>query len=121
MNAKTPWPEELRLSPAKDALTVRFDSGEKFDLTAEYLRVESPSAEVQGHSPVEKKTVPGKRAVSIKSLEPVGNYAIRIGFSDGHDTGIYSWETLHRLGRDHAKLWAAYESALKAKGLSRDA
>ncbi len=118
--SNAPWPVELRLSPSKDTLTVGFDSGEKFELAAEYLRVESPSAEVQGHSPVEKKTVPGKRAVTIKSLEPVGNYAIRIGFSDGHDTGLYSWETLHQLGRNHGRIWAEYLAALKAKGLSRE-
>lgn len=120
MNAHAPWPVELRLSSSKDTLTVAFDTGEKFDLTAEYLRVESPSAEVQGHSPVEKKTVPGKRAVTIATIEPVGNYAVRIGFSDGHNTGIYSWETLLRLGRDHGRTWADYLAALEAQGLSRE-
>ena len=119
MSAAAPWPSELRLAPAKDALTVGFDNGDSFTLSAEYLRVESPSAEVQGHSPDQKKTVPGKRNVTIVSLEPVGNYAVRIGFDDGHDTGLYSWEYLHRLGRDHAKTWAAYLGALKSKGLSR--
>lgn len=114
------WPSELRLAPAKDALTVAFDNGDSFTLAAEYLRVESPSAEVQGHSPDQKKTVPGKRAVTIVSIEPVGNYAVRIGFDDGHDSGLYSWDYLHKLGRDHAKLWQAYLDALKAKGLGRD-
>lgn len=121
MNAQAaqPWPVELRLVPEKDALTITFDTGERFTLSAEYLRVESPSAEVQGHSPEHKKTIPGKRGVKIVSLEPVGNYAVRIGFDDGHDTGLYSWDYLHALGRDHARKWAAYVEALKAKGLSR--
>lgn len=113
------WPTELRLSPAKDALTIVFDSGERFTLSAEYLRVESPSAEVQGHSPDQKKTVPGKRAVKIRILEPVGNYAVRIGFDDGHDTGLYSWDYLANLGRDEPKKWQAYLGALKKMGLDR--
>jgi len=121
MTAGAPWPSELRLAPAKDALVVSFDTGESFTLSAEYLRVESPSAEVQGHSPDQKKTVPGKRNVTIVSIEPVGNYAVRLGFDDGHDTGLYSWEYLHRLGREFADKWQAYLSALRAKGLSRDA
>lgn len=116
----SPWPSELRLAPTKDALTIAFDNGDRFTLSAEYLRVESPSAEVQGHSPDQKKTVPGKRGVNILSLEPVGNYAVRIGFDDGHDTGLYAWELLHKLGRDHARIWAGYLDALKAKGLNRD-
>ena len=115
-----PWPAELRLVPAKDALIVTFESGGSFTLSAEYLRVESPSAEVQGHSAGQKKTVPGKRHVKIAFLEPVGNYAVRIGFDDGHDTGLYSWDYLHALGRDQANKWQAYLSALRAKGLSRD-
>ncbi len=114
------WPSELRLAPAKDALTIAFDNGDSFTLAAEYLRVESPSAEVQGHSPDQKKTVPGKRNVTIVSIEPVGNYAVRIGFDDGHDTGLYAWDYLHKLGRDHGKLWQAYLDALEAKGLGRD-
>jgi DUF971 family protein len=114
-----PWPSELRLAPAKDALAIAFDNGDSFTLPAEYLRVESPSAEVQGHAADQKKIVPGKRHVRIVSLEPVGNYAVRIGFDDGHDTGLYSWEYLHRLGREHADKWQAYLGALRAKGLSR--
>lgn len=121
MNAQAvhPWPVELRLAPEKTALTVAFDTGESFTLSAEYLRVESPSAEVQGHSPEQKTIVPGKRGVKIVSLEPVGNYAVRIGFDDGHDTGLYSWDYLHALGRDSNRKWAAYVEALNAKGLSR--
>lgn len=120
MSASEPWPSELRLAPAKDSLTIAFDGGETYTLSAEYLRVESPSAEVQGHAPDQKKIVGGKREVKIVSLEPVGNYAVRIGFDDGHDTGLYSWAYLHGLGREHRNKWAAYLEALKAKGLSRE-
>ena len=114
------WPTELRLHKDRRTLTVAFDNGESFDLDAEYLRVKSPSAEVQGHGPGERKTIPGRRHVGIMTIEPVGNYAIRLMFDDLHDTGIYSWELLHELGRDHAKRWHAYLDALKAQGLSRD-
>jgi DUF971 family protein len=114
------WPTELRLDPAKETLTVSFESGERFALAAEYLRVESPSAEVQGHNPAQKKTVPGKRHVKIEGLEPVGNYAVRILFDDGHDTGLYSWGYLHELGRTHDEKWAAYQRALRMAGLKRE-
>ena len=92
-----PWPTELRLDAAKTTLTVSYDSGERFALPAEYLRVESPSAEVQGHGPGEKRIVTGKESVAIAALEPVGNYAVRIVFDDGHDTGLYSWDYLRKL------------------------
>ena len=92
------WPSEIRLNPAKDRLHVAFDDGEGFDLAAEYLRVESPSAEVQGHGGP-KQIVTGKAHVKIARLEPVGNYAIRIVFDDGHDSGLYAWDYLYRLGR----------------------
>jgi DUF971 family protein len=111
--AECPQPTELRLDASKSTLTIVFDSGEHYALTAEYLRVESPSAEVQGHSPDQKKTVVGKETVKIQALEPVGNYAVRIMFDDGHDTGLYSWDYLHELGREHRTKWAAY---LKAAG-----
>jgi DUF971 family protein len=107
-----PWPVELRLNPAKTQLTVEYDTGERFVLAAEYLRVESPSAEVQGHGADQKKIVTGKERVTVERLEPVGNYAIRIVFDDGHDTGLYSWDYLHELGREQRAKWAAY---LKAK------
>ena len=109
--AKRPWPTEIRLNPAKTALTVEYDSGERFVLAAEYLRVESPSAEVQGHGAGQKQIVTGKEAVTIVALEPVGNYALRIRFDDGHDTGLYSWDYLHELGREHGKKWAIYKEA----------
>ncbi|MDE1938491.1 MAG: DUF971 domain-containing protein [Alphaproteobacteria bacterium] len=111
--SNAPWPTELRLDPAKTTLTVAFDSGERFALPAEYLRVESPSAEVQGHSPAQKQIVTGKEQVKITALEPVGNYAVRIVFDDGHDTGFFSWDYLLELGRDHKTKWAAY---VKARG-----
>jgi DUF971 family protein len=115
-----PAPTEIRLKRAERALEVTFDDGSHFILPAEYLRVESPSAEVQGHAPDQKVTVSGRREVGIMRLEPVGNYAIRIIFDDLHDTGIYSWAYLHTLGREQAQRWAAYEAELAAKGLSRD-
>jgi DUF971 family protein len=113
------WPTELRLDPSKTVLTVTFDSGERFALAAEYLRVESPSAEVQGHTASQKQIVGGKRDVKIRGLEPVGNYAVRILFDDGHDTGLYSWDYLHTLGRDHNAKWSTYLRALAANGLER--
>ncbi len=107
---------------AKDrrSLRVAFDDGTAFDLPAEYLRVTSPSAEVQGHSPAERKTVPGKRDVAIIGVEPVGNYAVKLVFDDLHDTGIYGWDYLYRLGAEQAEKWQAYLDELAAKGLSRD-
>jgi DUF971 family protein len=114
------WPTEIRLSKDKRTLTVAFDDGSAFDLAAEYLRVTSPSAEVQGHSPAERKTVPGKRNVEIIGVEPVGNYAVKLVFDDMHSTGIYGWDYLHELGVKHAERWADYLAELDAKGLSRD-
>jgi DUF971 family protein len=111
-----PWPTELRLDGAKTTLTVSFDDGGRFALPAEYLRVESPSAEVQGHGPGQKQIVKGKEKVKIAGLEPVGNYAVRILFDDGHDTGLFSWDYLHELGREHAARWAAYVKARDSHG-----
>ena len=105
------WPTELRLDGAKTTLTVSFDDGARFALPAEYLRVESPSAEVQGHGPSQKQIVRGKEKVKIAGLEPVGNYAVRILFDDGHDTGLFSWDYLHELGREQKARWAAYVKA----------
>jgi DUF971 family protein len=114
-----PWPLELRLSKDRKTLTVAFDSGEVHALAAEYLRVFSPSAEVQGHSPEQRQTVGGKERVEILNVEPVGNYAVRLHFDDMHTTGIYSWAYLRRLGEDQAALWAGYLEELAEKGLSR--
>jgi DUF971 family protein len=111
---------ELRYSKAEKVLHVAFDDGSRFALPAEYLRVESPSAEVQGHGPGQKTIVAGRRQVGIMRIEPVGHYAVRIAFDDLHDSGIYSWDYLHRLGREQAEIWAEYERALALKGLSRD-
>jgi DUF971 family protein len=115
-----PEPTEVRLRRAEQRLEIDFDDGARFSLPAEYLRVESPSAEVQGHGPSERKTIAGRRHVGILSVEPVGHYAIRLIFDDLHDTGIYSWEYLYELGRDQSGKWAAYLQALKAQRLSRD-
>jgi len=113
------WPSELRLHDNGTRLTIQFDDASVYDLSAEYLRVESPSAEVQGHSPSERQTVGGKSKVRIVDVKPVGNYAVRLDFDDGHNTGIYSWSLLAELGRDHDAKWAAYLKALEARGLSR--
>jgi DUF971 family protein len=114
------WPTELRLAKDRRTLTVAFDDGTAFDLPAEYLRVTSPSAEVQGHSPSERKTVPGKRTVEIIGVEPVGNYAVKLRFDDMHDTGIYGWDYLYELGARFEEKWQNYLAELGAKGLSRD-
>jgi DUF971 family protein len=114
-----PWPTELRLHKDRKSLAVAFDSGESFELAAEYLRVRSPSAEVQGHSPSERRTVAGKRDVEIIELHPVGNYAVRIVFDDMHSTGIFTWDYLFELGRNRDKYWGEYLDELKAKQLSR--
>src|ERR687893_561986 len=109
MSDKGPWPVELRLKRAEKRLDIEFDDGTRFSLPAEYLRVESPSAEVQGHGPGEKSVVAGRREVGIMRVEPVGHYAVRIVFDDLHDSGIYGWGYLRQLGREHAERWAAYE------------
>jgi DUF971 family protein len=114
------WPTELRLKRAERRLDIAYDDGTSFTLPAEYLRVESPSAEVQGHGPGQKQIIAGRRHVGVMAIEPVGNYAIRLIFDDLHDTGIYSWEYLHQLGREQASRWASYLDALAARGLSRD-
>jgi DUF971 family protein len=115
----TPWPTELRLHKDRKTLTVAFDNGESYHLSAEYLRVRSPSAEVQGHSPAERKTVAGKKNVEIMEITPIGNYAVRLSFDDMHATGIYSWDYLRQLGRDHAANWQDYLDELREKGLER--
>jgi DUF971 family protein len=113
------WPTEVRLRKDRRALIVTFDQGETVELAAEYLRVRSPSAEVQGHSPDERKTVAGKKNVMILEVHPVGNYAVRLVFDDMHSTGIYSWDYLLALGRNREPNWQDYLDDLAAKGLSR--
>jgi DUF971 family protein len=120
MIENTAWPTEIRVSADRKTLHVGFNDGFSGTISAELLRVRSPSAEVQGHSPSERKTVPGKSHVMILGVEPVGNYAIRIRFDDLHDSGIYGWPLLYRFGRDRDVLFADYLAELEAKGLSRD-
>lgn len=120
MNAPVPWPVEIRLAKERRTLNVTFDDGSSYNLSAELLRVTSPSAEVQGHSEVERKTVGGKRNVAILSVDPVGNYAVRIGFDDMHTTGIYSWAFLHDLGINAEQRFRNYLDDLSAKNLDRD-
>jgi DUF971 family protein len=114
------WPTEIRLKQAEQILEVDFDNGVTFRFPAEFLRVESPSAEVQGHSASQKQVVAGRAQVGILELEPVGNYAVRIKFDDLHDTGIYSWSYLYELGERQDELWQAYLAALAERGLSRE-
>ena len=117
MNAR---PTAITLHRASRALEVAFDDGATYRLPAEYLRVESPSAEVQGHAPGQKVLVAGKREVGIRAIEPVGHYGVLLRFDDGHDTGIYSWTTLFELGREQEQRFAAYLDALAKAGLSRE-
>ena len=114
------WPKEIRLKKAEKLLEIDFDDGSSFVYPAEYLRVESPSAEVMGHGPGQKQIVAGRRHVGILELEPVGHYAVRIKFDDLHDTGIFSWEYLYHLGESRETIWREYLDALSAKGLSRE-
>jgi DUF971 family protein len=113
-------PKEIRLNSKKKLLEVDFEDGKSFSLTAELLRVESPSADVQGHGPGQKKIVSGRRYVGIVDVVPVGNYAIQINFDDLHDTGIFSWDTLYDYGVRQDELWHEYLKSLEEKGLSRD-
>ena len=113
------WPTEIRVREGGSVLHIQFEGGENYALSAEYLRVSSPSAEVRGHSPAEKKTVAGKRNVRIAQVTPVGNYAARLIFDDGHDTGLYTWDYLFDLGQNFATHWEAYLAELAAKRLDR--
>jgi len=114
------WPTELRLKQKEKLLEIDFDDGSRFRLPAELLRVESPSAEVQGHGPGQKTVVAGRRHVGIMKVEPVGNYAVRLVFDDLHDTGIYSWKYLYELGANLDARWQAYLDALERLGQSRE-
>lgn len=113
------WPTEIRLASDRRSLTIAFEDGQRFTISAELLRVESPSAEVQGHGPTEKKTVPGKQHVAILAVEPVGHYALKLTFDDMHDSGIYGWDYLRDLGREQEAKFQAYLDELEIKGLSR--
>ena len=114
------WPEEIRYVSEDKRLEVGFDNGTRFSYPAELLRVESPSAEVQGHSASQKKIVAGRKHIGIMEIEPVGNYAVRIKFDDLHDTGIFSWQYLYQLGENQDEIWQAYLDAVEAQGLSRE-
>jgi len=118
--AQKPWPIELRLKRSEAVLRTAFDDGISYDLSAEYLRVMTPSAADRGHGGGPGRCVDGKRGVTIAGLEPVGRYAVRIRFDDGHDTGLYSWDEIYRLGRDQDRLWSDYLARLNREGLSRD-
>jgi len=115
-----PKPQEIRYSKENRVLEIEFDDGHQFSFPAEFLRVESPSAEVQGHSPSQKNIVGGKINVGINAIEPVGNYAIRIRFDDNHETGIFSWNTLHDYGEHQIEIWERYMKALEQNGLNRE-
>ncbi len=118
--AGRPSPTEVRLKKAEKILVISFSNGKSFELPAELLRVESPSAEVQGHGSGQKKVIAGRRHVGIMGMEPVGNYAVRLQFDDLHDTGIFSWAYLYEMGMTEKDMWQSYETALNQAGLSRD-
>jgi DUF971 family protein len=120
MDRNTPRPTEIKLHQKSRILEIAFDDGQRFSLPCEYLRVFSPSAEVRGHGPGQEVLQVGKRDVEIKEIEPVGNYAVKLGFSDGHDTGLYSWEYLHELGEKQESSWKSYLARLEQAGASRD-
>lgn len=113
-------PVEIRLKREERALEIDFNNGASFHLPAEYLRVESPSAEVQGHNPEQKQLVAGKKFVNIIGVEPVGTYAVRLKFDDLHDTGLYTWDWLYSLGESYETAWQTYLDELEARGLKRD-
>lgn len=115
------WPTKLTLNRAERILSIDFGNGAHFDLSCEYLRTQSPSTEVQGHGPAQRITVGGKRTVAISAIEPIGNYAVRLVFDDGHQTGLYSWVYLWQLGTEHGTRWQNYLGELAQKNLSRDA
>ena len=113
------WPKELRVSPDRKMLTIRYADERSYSIEAELLRVRSPSAEVQGHSPAQRVTVGGKADVTISKVLPVGNYAVRLAFDDGHDSGIFTWSFLSELGETKDENWADYIAELAGKGMSR--
>jgi DUF971 family protein len=121
LSKDTPIPREIKLHQQSRLLEISFNNGENYRLSCEFLRVFSPSAEVRGHSPGQETLQAGKAQVTITAVEAVGNYAVKLVFSDGHDSGIYSWDCLYELGQQHDALWASYLERLAAAGLSRDA
>jgi len=115
-----PKPTEIKLHRQSRILEVVFDDGQQFNLPCEYLRVYSPSAEVQGHGPGQEVLQTGKSEVNIESIKPIGHYAIGLSFSDGHDTGLYSWKTLYKLGKNQTQYWQDYLDRLEQEGASRE-
>ena len=120
LTPETPWPTEITLHQASRRLDVVFNDGQEYQFPIEYLRVFSPSAEVRGHGPGQETLQTGKRLVGITEIIPVGNYAVQIRFSDGHDTGIFSWDYLRELGENQEEYWAGYLNRMEAAGASRD-
>jgi DUF971 family protein len=121
LDKNTPMPTALTVHQASRVLEVAFDDGAQFRIPFELMRVYSPSAEVQGHGPGQEVLQTGKREVGIDEIQAVGHYAVQPRFTDGHDSGIFSWDYLYHLGRDQAELWQRYEARLQAAGMSRDA
>ncbi len=120
LTPETPWPTEITLHKTSRRLDVAFNDGQQYQFPIEYLRVYSPSAEVRGHGPGQETLQTGKRHVSIEEIIPVGSYAIQIRFSDGHDTGIFSWDYLKDLGVNQEEYWATYLNRMEANGASRE-
>jgi DUF971 family protein len=120
MSASPPHPTDIVLHQQSRVLEIAFDDGNRFRLSCEFLRVHSPSAEVRGHGPGQEVLQVGKREVGIRAIEPVGAYAVKLVFTDGHDTGLYSWSYLHELGRNQEALWTRYLERLEQAGASRD-
>lgn len=120
IDSDTPIPSEIKLHQKSRVLELNYASGEQFSLSCEYLRVFTPSAEARGHGPGQEVLQTGKRLVGIDRIEPVGTYALRLVFTDGHDSGLYSWDLLYNLGRHHDELWPEYLAQLEKAGLSRD-
>jgi len=116
----TPIPTEIKLHQKSRLLELAYENGERYTLDFEYLRVYTPSAEARGHGPGQETLQTGKRNVNIEHIEPVGTYAVRFVFSDGHDSGLYSWDLLYNLGKHHDELWAEYLKLIESQGLSRD-
>ena len=120
LDKSTPIPTEIKLHQVSHKLEIAFNDGARFELPYEFLRVYSPSAEVRGHGPGQEVLQVGKKNIEVKGIEPVGSYAVQLTFSDGHDTGLYSWDYLYELGENYAELWDRYMSRMKAASASRE-
>lgn len=120
LDKSTPLPTEIKLHQVSHVLEIAFNDGTRFKLPYEFLRVYSPSAEVRGHGPGQEVLQIGKKNIEVKGVEPVGSYAVQLTFSDGHDTGLYSWDYLHELGENYVELWDRYMNRMEAAGASRE-